>query len=261
MNARDSRGQTPLHYAARFGSFECGKILLEKGADPRLLTFMDHSPMYMCMSVLGKLQFKNPDTFDYFPPPAMKDCLLRFREMLKKAGASVPKLSTYGLPPQPLRARSSLQSPKKRSPATSPPYSPPRGQSPPPIHLTETPQYVSQQTFSVQDFGPQPGAFTTSSSPEISTPNQTRTISTPIKKPAPSPSSPQPFVPIHSEKKKTLSSIIKCKFFYYLEISIFTKFFFLTQCALKLPTQHPNYFYLFLIFMIKIKLLLNKKLF
>lgn len=207
VNIRDSRGQTPLHFAARFGSIDCGKILISKGADVRLLTFMDHSAMYMCMDVLSKLQFKNPDVFDYVPPPPLKDSLEQFQELLRKAGAAAPRLSTYNLPPQPLRARSSLPSPsKKLSPTTSPPYhsSPPRAVSPPP-KIIETPQYVSQTTLSVQDFGPQPGFFNFTESTQTSTPISKQSV--PKLSPYP-PSSP-------SLQKKTqsilLSSSIKCK--------------------------------------------------
>lgn len=153
VNLRDLRGQTPLHYAARFGSIDCAKLLLEKGADVFALSFMDHSPLYMAMDVLSQMQFKNPQCFDNFPPPAMKLSLEQVRDLLKKAGASAPKLSTYKLPPQPLRARSTATSLKKTTP--SPPVSPTRS-SPPPT-LAETPQFVSVSSLSIQDFGPQPG--------------------------------------------------------------------------------------------------------
>lgn len=47
LEARDSKGNTPLHYAAGYGRGEFVKLLLEAGADGKAINEADHTPLVL----------------------------------------------------------------------------------------------------------------------------------------------------------------------------------------------------------------------
>lgn len=46
MNAQNTAGNTPLHWAALNGHLECVKVLLDNGADPTITNKAGHDPVY-----------------------------------------------------------------------------------------------------------------------------------------------------------------------------------------------------------------------
>ena len=89
VNATDSKGISPLHYAAGLGSKEFVEILLKHGANAHLRDQNGNTPLHWAANV-------QPLCFGMAVPEGMEVCFLDVVQRLASAGASVNEPNALG---------------------------------------------------------------------------------------------------------------------------------------------------------------------